>query len=374
VKVSWDQAHAWRLRRQLVEPRASAASAAPREIIERLCGVQAQVASSAELAVLLRQDAPAIGAVRQELEAGRLVKTWAMRGTLHLLPAASAAAFLSVIASARSWTKGSWQKVFGPTPDEVDALVEAVGEALDGEVLTREELVGKLLARPEFGRLSEELRSGWGALLKPLAWQGALCHGPVRGNQVTFARPGQLLAGWPGRMPSPDVAGPAVITAYLGAYGPATPAAFDAWLLRGGLPKKRLRGWFADLGDRLTEADVEGEAAYVLSEHADELARTKPSKAVRLLGAFDQYVLGPGTGDPRLLAPEHRSKVSKAAGWISPLVVVGGRILGVWELADDEVVVSMFPGSAKPPKKQLEAEVAHVAEALGRPRLGLKAT
>jgi hypothetical protein len=32
------------------------------------------------------------------------------------------------------------------------------------------------------------------------------------------------------------------------------------------------------------------EKTYILSEHADELARIKPSKSVRLLGAFDQYV------------------------------------------------------------------------------------
>ena len=82
------------------------------------------------------------------------------------------------------------------------------------------------------------------------------------------------------------------------------------------------------------------EKTYILSEHADELARIKPSKSVRLLGAFDQYVLGPATKDPHTLAPAHRAKVSKAPGWIVPIVVVGGRITGVWELTDNEVRVS----------------------------------
>ena len=64
--------------------------------------------------------------------------------------------------------------------------------------------------------------------------------------------------------------------------------------------------------------------------------------------------------------------MSKAAGWISPIVVVGGRITGVWKLADNHVSVSFFPGVAKPPSRDLEAEVAHVCRASGRDRLTLR--
>ena len=52
--------------------------------------------------------------------------------------------------------------------------------------------------------------------------------------------------------------------------------------------------WFDGLGDRLTEVDVEGERAFVMTEHIDDLASTAPTSAVRLLPGFDQYVLGPG--------------------------------------------------------------------------------
>lgn len=361
MKVSRDQVHAWRLRRQFVEPRGEEDVV---EIVGRLCGVQAQVTSSAELAVRLRQADPgaAKGAVDRGLADRALVKTWAMRGTLHLLRSEDAGAFLSLIASARTWEKGPWQRTFGATPKEVEALVDAVAELLDDAVLTRDELVTRLVGRKEFAKLEEQLRSGWGAVLKPLAWQGALCHGPSRGNSVTFARPASLLPGWQG-IPEPDEAAPAAIMAYLGAYGPATPETFDAWLSRNALKKSVLRGWFADLGDRLCKVEVDGQDAYLPAEHADDLAKTRPSKAVRLLGAFDQYVLGPGTKDPDLVPAEHRALVSKAAGWISPIVVVGGRIGGVWELTDDELSVSLFPGTAQPAARSLAAEVAHVGKA-----------
>ncbi|MGH3930209.1 MAG: DNA glycosylase AlkZ-like family protein, partial [Pseudonocardiaceae bacterium] len=197
------------------------------------------------------------------------------------------------------------------------------------------------------------------------------CHGPSQGNKITFTRPDTRVPEWKG-IPEPDQAAHHAIAAYLGAYGPATPEVFNAWLLRGALKKTVVRRWFADLGDKLTKVDVEGADAYIRSEHADDLARIKPSKSGRLLGAFDQYVLGPGTKDRQILAPEHRAKVSKTAGWIAPIVVVSGRITGVWELTDNEVSVSFFPGATKPSAQTLETEVAQVARASGTDNLRLR--
>jgi len=351
-----------------LEPRGDADAV---DIIGRLCGVQAQVSSSAELAVRLRQAQPEPDAVGRGLADRSLVRTWAMRGTIHLLRASDAACFLSLMASARTWEKPSWQRTFGATPQEVDDLLEVVSKLLDETVLTRDDLVTRIVARKEFAAMEEQLRSGWGALLKPLAWQGALCHGPSQGNKVTFTRPGTFLPGWKG-IPGSEEAAPVAIAAYLGAYGPSTPEVFGAWLYRSPIMRKALRGWFTAMGDRLTKVDVDGQDRYILTEHADELAESGTSTSVRLLGAFDQYVLGPGTSDPQLLPVLHRAKVSRAAGWISPIVVVGGRIAGVWELANDHVNVSLFPCGTQPPLDDLEAEVAHVGRASGRGGLTLR--
>ncbi|MFX0578105.1 winged helix DNA-binding domain-containing protein [Nocardia nepalensis] len=359
--VTWDQVFTWRLRRQHVTPRVDAGVT---EIVERLCGVQAQVTAAADLAVALRRPTPRPGALLPELCAGTLMKTWAMRGTLHALAPEMAAAVLSLIGSARTWEKPTWQRTFKASPAEVAALADAVSQVLDGVVLSRDELVDTLVADPAFHRLGAELRSGWGALLKPLAWQGALCHGPAQGNRITFTSPSHLIRGWRG-LPDPDAAAPVAITGYLGAYGPATPETFDAWLSRNSLKKTTVRRWFAELGEALTEVDIAGRRAYVLTEHADELAATKPSHtSVHLLGAFDQYVLGPGTGDTELLPAEHRARVSRAAGWISPILVVGGRIAGTWEISGSDLSVTTFDGCL-PPTRDLKAAADHVAAAMG---------
>jgi hypothetical protein len=178
-------------------------------------------------------------------------------------------------------------------------------------------------------RYGEALRSGWGTALKPLAWQGLLCHGPNQGSRVTFTSPASWAPDWL-PYPDPDAAARVAIPAYLGAYGPATPTSFGNWLFRSASGRANLRRWFAAVDDLLVPVDVEGVTAYALPEHLDELAASKPSRAVRLLPAFDQYLLGPGTDDPVVLAPQYRPLVSRAAGWIAPIVVSRGRVTGVW--------------------------------------------
>lgn len=363
MKVTHDQVLAWRLRQQSLAPRTAAS---PENLIERLAGVQAQIASAAELAVMTRQKTPAADDVRRALAARSVVKTWAMRGTLHLLPAEVMAAYLALLGAARTWEKPSWQRAFGVSPGQMEALGEAVDDILEGQVLTRQELTKAVLARPGLEALGEQLSSGWSTVLKPLAWTGRLCQGPAQGQKVTFTSPRSWVPGWCG-LPDPEEAAATVLPAYLRAHGPATPAAFDAWLLRGATRKAVLRGWFAALDDRLTEVDGEG-GAFVLNEDADALARTKPSREVRLLAGFDQYVLGPGTADTRLIAAGRRKAVSRTAGWISPVVVHEGRVAGVWEFTERTVEVTLFEEHGAVPRAGLEAEGAHLARCTGRER------
>ncbi|MFE4171518.1 winged helix DNA-binding domain-containing protein [Streptomyces sp. NPDC056909] len=358
------------MRRQFLDPRSKGDAS---EIVSRLCGVQAQVWSAGELAVALRQSTPDRDSVDRGVADRTLMKTWAMRGTLHLLRPSEAGAYLSLMASTGSWLKPSWQKASGVSPKQIDELTEEVAAILgEGAVLTRDQLVTRLVADKRFQSMEERLRSGWGSVLKPLAWRGVLCHGPNQGNKITFTLPERQFGSDWKKVPEPDEAAPVVIESYLGAYGPATPEIFDRWLSLNSTSKPKLRGWFKDMGDKLTEVDVEGRQALMLTEHANELADIAPYKGARLLGSFDQYVLGPGTKDEVILAAEHRSAVSRAAGWISPIVVIHGRVVGVWEILDQEIVVTPFPDSGRLPLKEMEKEAAHVARASQLSRLPLR--
>lgn len=362
LRITWEQALAWRMQRHLLDPVGSPRIAG---VVRQLCGVQAQVASSAELAIRVRRKASRPGEVARALSDGRLIKTWAMRGALHLLTPEDGGAFLSLMASGRSWERPSWQRYFGMTTKEQPLFRRAVREALDAKPLTRDELAVAVSAQRGLRQVGEELRSGWGTLLKPLAWQGDLCFGPSQGNRVTFMRPEAASSRWPG-IPDPDEAARTAIVAYLRAYAPATSDAFGNWLAGGWFGKRRLRTWFSSLGDLHTEVHVDGEPAHVLAEDVDELVATRPTNAVRLLPGFDQYVLGPGTADGHVVAAARRAAVSKQSGWIAPVVVAGGVVCGTWELDGDQLRINWFKEAGGRPEKALQAETARISSILDR--------
>ena len=120
------------------------------------------------------------------------------------------------------------------------------------------------------------------------------------------------------------------------------------------------------MGDQLAEVEVDGEPAHVLAEDLDELASTKPTRAVRLLPGFDQYVLGPGTADGHVVPAARRAAVSRQAGWISPVVVAGGVVSGTWELNRDRVHIAWFSEAGRTPRTALKAEVARLSSILDR--------
>jgi winged helix DNA-binding protein len=361
--TTWPRVLARRSRRHFLT---GPPAATPHEVAERLLGVQAQVPSCAEEAVAVRGPAPTT--VRAELAEGTLLRTWAARGTLHLLTADAAPAQLALLAAARTWEKGAWQRQFA-TAAEIGRLAELVATILPGRSLTRDELVAEL-DRHVTPELAERLGSGWGTLLKPLAWQGLIVNGEPRGSRPTFTDP----ATWTGRpfvLPATDEAARLLVPAYLDVFGPASPTAFDAWLLRGGTRRPTLRRWFAELVEDGVIApvtvhddertDTGGEQRYARVADLDELADphdTDPhdtdDEQVRLLPAFDQWVLGPGTGEAAVLAPRHRARVSRAAGWIAPVVVHRGRIVGTWE--DEDTEPEWFDGERLPSAGALATE------------------
>ena len=359
AEITWRQALAWRLRRHLLEP--VGATSVP-GVVRQLGGVQAQVASSAELAIRLRRSRSAAGEVDRALASGRLIKTWAMRGALHLLTPAEGGAFLAILSAGRAWELPSWQSWFEMTPRRWELLREVARDALTDGPLTRQELGAAVAVVPELAHLREHFNSSWGTILHPLAVQGDLSLGPPRGGRATFQR---LDANprWTG-LPHLDEAGIQVLETYFRAYGPARIDNIRHWL--GPVAKKRIVAWLEALSDRLVEVDVDGDPAHVLREDLAGLAATRATAAVRLLPGFDQWILGPGTRDGHVTTARRRPQVSRQAGWISPVVLAGGVVAGTWSFERDDVNVTWFRESGAAPRATLLAEVDRLASILGR--------
>ncbi len=300
----------------------------PVTVAGRLCGVHAQLAASAVTAIDLRTaepvDAAAVDAALYDRRT--LVRTWAARGTLHLLPAADLPVWVAAMSTSARETKGAWLRHNGVTAGQMTDIIAAVPDVLGAEPLTRQELAAAIIGATGHDDLAGPLTQGFGAVLKPLAFRGLLCSGPPRGRHVTFVAPRRWLGGW--TPVGTDEALDTLVLAHLGAYGPADAAEFARWCaLSPSLAKKS----FARLGDRLTHVDVEGQVGAVPRELVDGLLDPPEVATVHLLPAFDPYVVGSLRQLDRVVTGPHKAKVSRPQGWVSPTLVVDGRIEGTWE-------------------------------------------
>jgi hypothetical protein len=357
VQVTRPQALSWRLGRQLLEP---VGTCPAEDVVRRLGALPAQ--SDVELAVRTRQQSPRPGELVDALRDGRLLRTFAFRGAVHLLTPEEGGAYLALRGAGRQWELPSWQEYYGLAAADWPAFREAVREALHDGPLTPDELGAALSARPAYAHLREIFANEPWTLLKALAWQGDLTFGPSREGRSTF----QLLAHnprWHG-VPDLDVAGRHAIEAYVRAYGPATAEHLQYWLGAGlSAGRRRIQRWLEELDDGLAPVVVDGAPSFVLTEDVDDLLGTEPTTAVRLLPAYDQWVLGPGTADATIVPPGQRAVVSRGAN----LVVASGVVVGTWSVRHDSLAMSFFDNAGRPSADALDEGIARLGASLARP-------
>ncbi|MEM8533810.1 MAG: winged helix DNA-binding domain-containing protein [Chloroflexota bacterium] len=352
--LHWNEVFAWRLSQQSLDKRARHGHML--DVVSRMGGAHAQLMSAAELSLWARvRDLTALD-VQQALWHDRtLVKTWAMRGTLHLVTATDFLLYIALFRTFIHYRRGSWLKYHGVTLDELEAIIEGVRSILGDVGLTREQLAEALAEQTDTLKLLELLRSGWGALLKPSAFLGDLCFGPNQGQQVTFVRPAAWLTMTP---PSDEQhARETVIRRYLTTYGPATIDELARWFgMEASAAKKHLRA----LGNAVVEIDVEGWTAWLLADTLEQMVERTVSGVVRLLPHFDPYTIAVARHHQYLMLAEHKTRVYRAQGWISPVVLVDGEIVGVWkhEKQQNHVVVQieLFAPQTEQVKQGIEEE------------------
>jgi hypothetical protein len=314
-----------RLAAQRLEPRCADGAAA---VARAVCGLQAQDARAAALSVRART----VGLTEADVagDAG-LVRTWAWRGTLHLLAAEDAAWVLPIVApGALRGSAARWRQL-GLDEPTYESAREAIVNALAGGPRTRAEL-REALAAAGVDAHGQRLPH----LLRRVAFEGLLQH-PLDDTfaalETTLVPREEALAKLAGR--------------YLAAFGPAEPRDLAKW---SGLPAADVR--------RAWEAAVEASAA-----RAGDAAQAAGAKAagaggpvVRLLPAFDTYLLGYADRS-ETVPPEHLARVWPGGGWLHPVVLVDGLAAGTWRLDRGSVVVEPF---GEIPAAALEVEIADV--------------
>lgn len=330
--LKWSQVNAWRLSQHGLSPRFGRQDFL--KALRGTGGIQAQVMSAAELALGARLDSLTPQDVQSALWQERtLIKTWAMRATLHLLAAHDLPLYIAArsVDEPRNWV--GYFEYYGVTESQLETYLTVAPEILSSEPITKEQFAAALLDRTGSAELhSLVLTKGWGTPLKPLAWRGELCFGPNQGQNVTFVRPrqwiGAQLGDW--QPVEPHAALQEIARRYFRAYGPATVREFADWW---GLRLTPARKLFQSLQDELEPVEVEGWSALALRERLEPMLNLGLSGSVILLPYFDAFVMGIGRGadiEPLLPRPYQRI-VYRPQGWISAVVLVDGFMKGIWE-------------------------------------------
>jgi hypothetical protein len=141
---------------------------------------------------------------------------------------------------------------------------------------------------------------------------------------VTYTNPHRWLPGF--RPAEGGAALRTLVTRYLYAYGPATPAHFARWL---GIPPRHAAGLFGQLDGELECVNLDGEPGWTVA--GDTGTPPQPHRGIRLLPYFDAYVVAgqprerlyPGAAGARALTP-----AGQAGNY--PVLLVDGMVGGVW--------------------------------------------
>ena len=305
------------------------------EVIRSVVGVQAQEPVAGALSVRVRSTGLTRADVERALvEERSVVRLWAMRGTIHIVPAEDAAWLVELFAPRTlTGTHRRLGQLGVPEADRPRAVAFIRATLADHGPLTRGELM-EHLAR---ARIKTD---GQAAAHLPMlaALEGHVCFGPPRAGKPSFVLRDDWLGRDLPRMPR-DVAVAELARRYLRAFRPADPEDFAVW---SGLPLRDAR------------------AAWPDAPAANPAAAAADPPVTRLLPAFDTYLLGYRSRD-FMVGPEHARSVWPGGGIVRPTVVESGRAIATWKRSGAKIEIEPFGGR----DVAADAEIADVVRFLG---------
>lgn len=370
--VTWAEVCARRLARHgLAEPVGVEQLA---EQVGVMCGVHAQVMSAAELSLGLRVQGAKPADVRAAVWTARsVVKSFGPRGTVHLLAAQDLPMWTGAMAALPLMRTNPKDRVL--TPEQEEAVIAAIDEALADAELTVDELTEAIVAIAGSwagDRVKEAFQDKWPRWREATyvaANRGVLCFGPNKGRKITYTHPRRWL---PGFKPVEGQAALAqLLKRYLYAYGPATSQQFAQWL---NAPKRWAAELFDSLGAELERVSLEGAEAFVVA--GDAAMPAEPPAGLRLLPYFDAYVVGchprhllfPGAAAERILA-----RGGGQAGNFQVLLI-DGVVAGLWHQRRSgrnvDITVEPLQALTREQRRLLDEQVAWLGSFLdSTPRL-----
>jgi Winged helix DNA-binding domain len=323
----------------------------PADVARAICGAQAQDRYAGRLAFRARSrrlTAADVDHARNEERS--LLRTWAMRGTMHLLATDDAGWLVPLFEDAMAVNARRRLSQLGMDAATRDRGIREIERALSADgPLTRSELTERLERKGLPLAPSTRLH-----LFSLAVVTGMACLGPDQGGRPSLV----LTRDWIGERPRHDRAKALTELArrYLRAFGPATETDLAGWA---GLGLGEVRAGLAGVGEELTEVSVAGQRAWM----PKRAARRPRGRYVRLLPAWDTYLMG--YRDRGFVAqPAHWRRIMPGGGMLHPTIVVDGVAVGTWRGRRDRgsirIEPKLFLEVDRGVGEAIEAEIADV--------------
>lgn len=293
------------------------------DVVRWMMAMQAQDFNGAVTSVALRFRNGRREDVLAALDAGTIVRSWPMRGTLHFVPAEDLVWMLQTTAARIVATSARRHAELGIDDRLIGAARDIALEKMsDGEPLSRNELIA--LWR-QAGLL--EMKERGYHLIGHLAMTGVLCFGPVQGGEQQLV----LIDSW---IPNPRRLGPEealgeLALRYFRSHGPATVKDFGWWT--------KLRAADVKTAVALARQNLESHwydgVEYLMDPATAALTVGSADEAsgLFLLPGFDEYLLGYQDRSAALSPGFAQRIVPGGNGVFRPTIVRDSQVSGTWK-------------------------------------------
>lgn len=309
------------------------------QAVERVAGLQAQLASTPYVGLWTRLEGFRPQALDRALLARKVSRGLLMRGTVHLVSTRDYALF----GAALDVTAPSW---LGPEDEETARRVAPSLRAFTSEPRTRGEIFDWL--QREHGIASDGTNRLWYAL----RIRGRIGHSAEASRWRAPIHAPTFVAVEAGSHDG-AAARAELVRRYLAAFGPATRAEIAGW---SGLKVRD----FADLLDGLVHLRDDAGRELLDLPRAPRPSADAPAP-VRFLPKFDNVLLDRA----RVLPEAYRKLVVRKNADVQPTFTVDGYVAGVWRVDKPRVVTEAFEPLPRTVRREVEDEAARLAAWLG---------
>ncbi len=305
--------------------------ATPQAAVAWLGAMQGQDYAGVKWSIGLRVPGSTDARIEQAFAEKQLVRTWALRGTLHVLAAEDLRWLLALLrARVLAWMRGRLREL------ELDEKTlirssDLIAAALrDGAALNRNELFAML---DEHGLVTAGQRGVY--MLNVASFEGLICQiGATRNSPIFCAIDATIPTG---KTLTREEALVELAGRYFTSHGPTTVQDFAWWA---GLTVTDARIGLAGVQDQLANIEI-GRKEYWWAE--SEKATGEAPQPIHLLPGFDEYLLGYGDRNP-VLDPQYANRIVPGGnGVFYPTVIHQGQVIGTWKRVHKKAGVTITP-------------------------------